>query len=238
MIEFLKDYPLVFLKEEKCLVAAELHLGIEYELLKNGFYVTSQFQKFFNQLKRLVKRTQAKKLILVGDVKHEVPGLNPREIKELPKFFEKLNEMVEVILTKGNHDAQIEELVSNVKIYGARGFRIGKYGFFHGHAWPSAKLLRCKYWFTAHLHPCIEIKGKFGSKIFKRVWLKGWVDQQKVGKKFRKKVGKIRVIVLPAFNRLVGCANLKEGLESNFFDVQNSEVYLLDGSYLGKVKEL
>jgi putative SbcD/Mre11-related phosphoesterase len=238
MIEFIKDYPVVFLKEEKCLVAAELHLGIEYEILKNGFYVTSQFKKFFDHFKRLIQKTEAKKLILVGDVKHEVPGLNPREIKELPKFFEKINEMVEVILTKGNHDAQIEDLIQNVKIHGARGFKFGKYGFFHGHAWPSTKLLKCKYWFIAHLHPCIEIKGKFGSKIFRRVWLKGFVNKKEVHKKFGKKVGKIKVIVLPAFNNLVGCANIKENLESKFFDFKNAEVYLLDGTYLGKVKQL
>jgi metallophosphoesterase superfamily enzyme len=51
------------------------------------------------------------------------------------------------------------------------------------------------------------------------------------------------IIILPAFSDLAGNLLLNKELPSDFLfekviDINNSEVYLLDGSYLGKLSEL
>jgi len=248
-MRFITDHPAVFIVEKKALVVAELHLGLEYELYNKGITIPPQRESFQEMLDKLIKLTKAKTLIIIGDVKHKVPGMSIREERELPKFLDHLKEKVRVILVKGNHDAEVEKIVpSGIKIYGSRGFKLGRYGFFHGHAWPSKKLMRCDYLFMAHIHPAVEFKDKFGYKSVLHVWLKGQLNKELVKKKFNlKKTGKLITIILPTFNNILGGVAVnkiaKEEvigplLKNKIFDINSSKAYLLDGTYLGNIRNL
>jgi len=250
MIKFLRDYPALFISDEKILVIADLHLGIEHDLYKKGIFIPSQAEKFQRIIEKLIKVTKAKTLVMLGDIKHEVPGISYREEKEIPKLLESLIKKVKVICCKGNHDSYLEKISpKEVKIFSAKGFRIGNYGFFHGHAWPSKQLMKCDYLFMAHLHPIIQLKDKFGYSIVEQVWIKGKIFQAKVKKKYKiRKTGKLEVIIFPAFNRLLGgtFVNVKSAsnellgplLRNNFVDMENAELYFLSGINLGKVLDL
>lgn len=249
VIRFLTDYPALFISEKKILVISELHLGIEYELDKSGIRIPSQRRKFEETLEQLIKLTKAKTLVILGDIKHKVPGATIREDVEIPKFLENLKQKIKVILLKGNHDDNIEGIIpSGVKIYGSRGYKIGKYGFFHGHAWPSKKLMECDYLFMGHVHPAIEFRDSFGFRSVLNVWLKGKLNLVLAKKKYKlKKTGELNTIILPTFNTILGGAMLnrikKERhtgplFANKIFDINSSKVYLLDGTYLGTLKEL
>lgn len=248
-VKFLADYPAVSIPEENALVIAELHLGLEHELYKKGITIPAQREKFQDILDKLLKLTHARTLIILGDTKHKVPGMSIREERELPKFLNYLKEKVKVILVKGNHDAEIERIVpEGIKICGSRGFKLGKYGFFHGHAWPSKKLMECDYLFMAHLHPAMEFMDKFGFRNVEQVWIRGRLDAERVREKYKiKKTGKINLIVMPTFNSLLGniAVNKLIGKEysgpmiiGKIMDMKKSKVYLLDGTLLGILEEL
>lgn len=246
-INFLVNKPAAFIKEEKALVIAELHLGLEHELFNKGIVIPPQREVFQKLIEKNLKQSKARTLIIIGDIKHKVPGMSIREEKELPKFLENLRKKVELILVKGNHDGKIDEILpEGIKVYGSKGFKLNEYGFFHGHAWPSKKLLRCDYLFVAHLHPAIEFRDKFGFRSVEQVWLVSKVNAKKIKEKYKvKKIGKGNVIVMPVFNKLLGNIKLNRmiekeepGIISKFMSFENSSVYLLDGTFLGILKDL
>ena len=233
----IKDYPAIFLKEEKCLVIAELHLGIEHELFNSGIVIPSQAKKFAEMINNLIRKTKAKKLVILGDIKHKVPGISLRERYEIPKFFSYLKK-IKVILIKGNHDANLERILPKFKIF--KEYKFNDFGFFHGHSWPTKKLMSCKYLFTSHLHPCIEISSG-GSKILRRVWIKTKIDFEKVKKKYKLKGLRTNLIILPAFNPLVGGFPINKefekmsGVLKKFISKKNCDFFLLDGTFLGNL---
>jgi len=248
-VRFITDYPAAFIPEEKALAIAELHLGLEHELYKKGIVIPPQREKFQDTIDKLLKLTNAKTLVILGDIKHKVPGISIREERELPKFLDYLKEKVKIILVEGNHDGEIEKIVpKGIKIYSGRGFSIGKYGFFHGHAWPSKRLMKCDYVFMAHLHPAIEFQDKFGFRNVEQVWVKGKIDSEKVKKKYKiKATGKLNAIIMPTFNNLLGSAAVNKLIEREYsgpmivnklIDMKKSKVYLLDGTLLGSLEHL
>ena len=243
-VKFLTDYPAAFISDEKILVIAELHLGLEYEIYKSGITIPPQREKFLETLEKLLQITDAKKLVIVGDIKHKVPGSTIREDKEIPRFLETIGNEVKTIAVKGNHDDRIEEIIpSNIKIYSSRGVKIKKYGFFHGHAWPSKNLMKCDYLFMGHIHPAIEFRDEFGYRNSEKVWIKGRLDSKKVKEKFdMKETGELNIIVIPTFNNILGGKavnrvakekQISPLIANNFFDLDSAKIYLLDGTYLG-----
>ncbi|HLC39709.1 MAG TPA: metallophosphoesterase [archaeon] len=250
-VKFVTDQPAAFIPEISTLVIAELHLGLEVDLYKGGVFVPAQGPQFEKTVSSLIELTKAKTLVIVGDIKHKVPGSTLLEDREIPKFLTNISKKIKTILVKGNHDDRIEEIMpEEVKVYPSHGFRIDRYGFFHGHAWPSTRLFACDYLFMGHLHPAIEFKDAFGFRAVEQVWVKGKLDEEKVRKKFELKgteVGELNLIVLPVFNQLLsGIAINKLAKEeligpilaNNFVDVKNSSIYMLDGTFLGTMKNI
>jgi putative SbcD/Mre11-related phosphoesterase len=244
-VKLLVDYPAAFIEEKKALVITDLHLGIEHELFRSGITINPQAEKFAKLLNKLIEQLRAKYLIILGDVKHEVPGTSFRELKQIPKFFDALED-VKIFISKGNHDADLEDILpSNVSLRGSRGFRMQEYGFFHGHAWPSKALIHCDYLFMGHLQPAVEFVDSFGFRSIEQVWLKGRLNREKVKERYKtKKVGKLNLLILPSFNKLSGSLILNRVLSSEllgpivskgFAELEKFDVHLLDGTYLGKL---
>jgi len=246
-IKFVTNYPAAFITDKRILVISDLHIGLETELLKSGIKIHKQVEKFKEVVDKLIELTDAKALVILGDVKHKVPGAYFQELKDIPKFLEYLSTKVKLYVIKGNHDDGIELLIpKGVKLHGSRGLKIDKYGFFHGHAWPSKKLMKCDYLFMGHLQPAIEFRDKLGYRSRPQAWLKTKLNQEIIKTKYKvKKIGKLNLIVLPAFNKLTGSLNVTGDkkisgplLTNNAFTLDESSAYLLDGTYLGDIKSL
>lgn len=249
MIKFLVDYPATFITDKKILVISDLHIGMEYYLYENGIVIPPQAEKFQKIIETLINLTKAKTLVIVGDVKFKVPGTSIRELKEIPKFLENLSEKIKIVITKGNHDDFLETIVpEDVKVYGSRGFKLGNYGFFHGHAWPSKILMKCDYLFMGHMQPGIEFRDKLGYSSIQQVWLKGKLNQELIKKKYKiSKTGKLNIIIVPSFNRLSGSLAVNKTLDeeltrplltNKILDINKARAYLLDGTYLGKIQNI
>ncbi len=256
-IRFINNKPALLIsdrKHGKILAIADLHLGIEHELYKAGITIAPQVEKLLKQINKLIKLTKANRLVIIGDLKHKIPGISFRELKELPKLMFPLAEKVNVTLVKGNHDTELHDLLpDSVEIHSAKGFAIGPYGFFHGHAWPSKRLLKCDYLFTAHIHPVVEFVDDLGFRSVEKVWVKGEIKKKTLRKKYKIKksdkfeFGKTETIIFPSFNPIISGVPLNSKrkkkyigplLSSGAFDVRKAEAFMLDGTALGEIRKI
>ncbi|HDD05090.1 MAG TPA: metallophosphoesterase [Candidatus Aenigmarchaeota archaeon] len=168
------------------LVLADLHIGYERELEEKGYNIPSQTKDMLRRIGELKKRER--RLLILGDLKHNIPEFSVQEMKEVPYFVRRLKELFDrVVIIKGNHDGDIEKLV-DVEVL--KEFRVGKVGFLHGHARPSDELLeRVKTLVIGHIHPVYRYEDSLGHPVFKSCWLIGrWRDK--------------KLIVMPTFNPL------------------------------------
>lgn len=249
VIKFLTDYPALFISDKKILIISDTHVGLEHELYKSGIIIPPQAEKFQKIIDKLIKMTKAKTLIILGDLKHKVPGISYREEREIPKLMNHLIKKVKIILVKGNHDTFLQKILpKEVKVYSSKGVKLGKYGFFHGHAWPSKKLMQCDNLFMGHIHPAIEFRDNLGYRSIEQVWVRAKLDEELVKKRYKiRKFGKMHITILPTFNRLLGgvALNAKTNKEligpllaNKFIDMGRTKTYLLDGTFLGTIGQL
>ena len=139
-----------------------------------------------------------------------------------------------------------------------------KIAIFHGHAWPKAKALEADCLIAGHNHPTVLLRTPLGIRMVQRAWVKGVADPVRLAKVFLEqdavnyegdpvaafnehydaKMGCPEMILMPTFNDLLGGlpvngdapqSLLGPMLRRNAIKTDDFEVYLLDGTYLGKV---
>lgn len=221
------------------LVVADLHLGFELELAASGIKIPSQTPEKLERLLRLVEQTKAKRLLVIGDLKHAIPISPSKEQIEIGDFIDRLRRKVHVEIVRGNHDVGIDYL--GIPIYPSSGVIINRIGYFHGHSWPSPELLDCKYIVMGHTHPVVVLEDKLGYRARLPCWLRARFDPRETAKKFGKRTD-AELVVMPAFNELAGGISVNTekllGPIFNIVEVGGAGVYLLDGTHLGRVTDL
>jgi putative SbcD/Mre11-related phosphoesterase len=230
------------------LVVADLHIGIEAEFRRAGVHVPSQTKAMVERLDRLIERTGAKRLVIIGDVKHRVPGTSFQELKELPGFFLHLSRKVKVEVVPGNHDTNLKALAPKAVIHPSAGVMAGDAWLCHGHAWPPAGFLKARYIIIGHSHPQFEFRNSLGYRWLEPVWVKAPFRRQALARRFKTaSKGRLpELIVMPSFNPFAGGAAVNRerkqeellGPVIKAADMGKAEVSLLDGTLLGKVKNL
>jgi putative SbcD/Mre11-related phosphoesterase len=264
-IKPVQPYPALMLqrKQDRALVVADLHIGWERLLSKRGVHVPPQTPKIRNTLLRLIKETKPTQVIFLGDVKDAITKVEMEEWRDIPEFFENIQEKVpdlQVIL--GNHDGNLEPLLpENVKIVPASGTSFGDVGLFHGHAWPAPELLECRSLISGHVHPTVLIRDPMGFRMTRQILVKAPCDGMQLAesllsrlgaKKDKVKVKVSQLFIMPSFNQFLGGRPInerkrgkKEGgafigpiLRSGCVNMDEAEVYLLDGTFMGTVAQL
>lgn len=230
--------------DDKVLVVADLHIGIEGEFKEAGFILPSQTEKMARLFISILKRTKPDRLVILGDLKHNVPRTSKQEWSEIPDLVQELFEHVhEIEVLPGNHDGGLRRLLpEGVRMGTSSGTTIGDIGLFHGHAWPSKEVMHSKVAIMAHNHPVIIFKDKLGMRISKRCWMRSF---------FRKKSERYprmpqELIMMPAFNEFCGGTPVNDPesnflgpiLSKEFLALRKSTVHLLDGTYLGVLSDL
>ncbi len=213
------------------LVVSDLHIGIENEFYEKGISIPDQTEKLLARLISLSRREKVKKLIILGDVKHLVPRTVFHERVALINFFEGLKQSFKrIVLTQGNHDVLMPEL--GIEIYPSTGVRIEDCGFFHGHAYPDAEVMKASRWFMGHEHASIELRDSYGVRSVEPCWLR--ITKEVKDEREEKRI----ITVMPPFNPLLSGGIGERFLSPVLRDVKDSdvEVYLLDGTYLGSLQ--
>jgi uncharacterized protein len=248
---------LIVTNTETSLVVADLHLGIEWDLYRSGINLPSQME---GRLKRILGYIQANspdRVILLGDVKHNVPQVSWQEKDEIPRFLETLAAHTHVDIFPGNHDGGIELLFNrqkDIRVHSARGAVLDGVGYFHGHTWPAPELLAASHVVTAHNHPTVRFTDAFGYSIVEPAWIKTKFNVDLLMGRF----GNLdfensvqwtdpELFIMPAFNELCGGVPFNESIQEDLLgpifssggiELEHSEVYLLDGTRLGLIKNL
>lgn len=262
---------------ERVLVVGDLHIGWEVNLAQQGIHVPSQTPKLLNRLIEIIGKSNPTRIVFLGDVKDTVVGAELEEWRDIPEFFEKLVPLVsDIQIIQGNHDGNIEPMTPpQVKIVPSSGVALwGKYGLFHGHAWPAPELLGCESLIQGHLHPVVAFTDALGYRVTRPVWVRAPCDGARLARmvlrqrklrrikdiqnKLRDRYGiELRVsrcLFVPTFNDFLGGRpiNAREQsgsrrakidsfgplLRGSIVNMKEAEVQLLDGTYLGTVKQL
>jgi len=190
MIEIIKPYPAVYIPEIDAIAIADLHLGYEGIMAEHGMLIPKvQFKKEIEALKKIIKKKQAKRIIINGDVKHEFSETSYHESKEVSDLLQFLEEnFVDVIVIKGNHDNFIARVTKRFDVELRDELELENFYFLHGHRIPE-KFKKAEHVIIAHEHPAIALFDEIGAKEKMDCFLFG-------------EMGDGKITVLPAFSPL------------------------------------
>jgi putative SbcD/Mre11-related phosphoesterase len=228
------------------LIAADLHLGIERSIFGSAVEM-NLFERTKGKLLNLVEESGCKELVLLGDVKHDIPNMQFPERERLGRFLKELNDHVKVSVVMGNHDGGIKEIAGGIEVHGAAGVRRGELSLNHGHAWPSESMMGAEWLVMAHNHPCVELVDKLGYRSMQRVWVVGGLDAGRAERKYAKFNREMRIVIMPAFSELVGGMVFNAAKErdllgpffrNEMFKLDDAETFLLNGISLGRVGDI
>lgn len=234
------------------LVVGDLHIGIETEYAHGGVKIPSGTPRIVERLAALARSTRARRLVIAGDLKHSIQAVTDQERVELPRALcEIAQAFEEVVIVPGNHDGLADTLLPadarNLMLAPVGGFLCrGGLLVVHGHAWPDRALAgRARGLVVAHNHTAIALQDPLGRVSKEPAWARASVNPEA----WRERVGARsypEVILIPPFNELCtgvalnvpGARPIGPLLREGCVDLPRANVYLLDGIWLGRVRDL
>lgn len=206
------------LKINDNLIISDLHFGYETCLNKQGLMIPQfQFDKIINSLDKIQEQTNAKNIILNGDIKHNFGSIDKQEWKEVLSFIDYLRDIfVDIRIIKGNHDNFTQYILNKRSIELEDYVTINDFYITHGHKIPSEIPKNINTIVIGHEHPCIGIRN--GERLEKvKSYLKG-------------KWGNYNLIVMPSFTSVsYGSDILHEKTISPFIkNINDFEVYAIE----------
>ncbi|MEM2108972.1 MAG: metallophosphoesterase [Candidatus Odinarchaeota archaeon] len=244
-------------KERRLLCIADLHLGIETTFIERGINVTPQSEWLAENILSIAEKVNATELLIVGDLKHNIPINTVLEAIHIPEFLNALASNLKVTVIPGNHDTGLKKIIpGNIHLERSTGMIVNlegvKVGFVHGHSKPCAQIFNTDILITAHTHPAIRLIDRLYKTFIEPVWvttklitanLKNLVDDLLL----QDNIVNTKTIIMPAFNPLITGSPVNTGKNNpflgplqkpQFIDVKNAEIHMLDGTYLGTLKDL
>ena len=173
-LEFLPEKALLL---GDSLVVADLHIGFEEAMVREGNYVPKLLDRVVSSISRVLKRERPRRLVINGDLKHSfVPAW--RERRELEAFFDGLSSYLgEIVLVRGNHDVGVG-WIRKLGVEIVDSLELGRWKLVHGH-----RLEEGERFIIGHEHPAVRLRDEVGASVKVPVFLRGE-----------------RLIVLPAFS--------------------------------------
>ena len=241
-IQPISNEPVLYIKNSKILVVADLHIGIESELRQQGLNVPNQTKKMLEKIISLCKKYKPNNIICLGDIKHNIPTSTIQERKDVKKFLEEIKEHSIINIVPGNHDGNIHRLTSEeILIHSSKGFILDDIGFVHGHRWPSSEIMQTRHIIMAHTHPTVMLTDRLEHRSFEPCWIKTTFNKNKLLERYPDSKNP-ELFVMPAFNPLCGGIPVnKDGIMGPFgkiIDLEKSKIFLLDGALLGEIKNI
>jgi uncharacterized protein len=243
-LEFISDGPaLVVEGEERLLVVADLHFGIEADLAAHGLHFRSRSPDRLERLHKTIDHADPDRLVLLGDIKHSIPSLTRQEYHEMPGILEALRSRVPLVIFPGNHDIGIERWARPGELCPRDGALIDGVGFLHGHMYPAPELYG-NLLVIGHHHPFVSLRDEVGCALQSPAYIRAVVDNAAPGLAGTPgATGNTRLLFMPAFNELAGYDILKIIKDpfsplSRCLRPEETEIILADGTYIGPVSAI
>ena len=187
--------PALILEEEKRnLIISDLHIGFEHKFSsnKNTIGNNSSINDIISNVKKIIKKENPDTLVLLGDVKSSIQTITKSEWKDVPYFFEEIKNSLEIILIPGNHDSNIEKLITNdITLIGSKGMIIDDVLLTHGHTMPSKNYSSVNNIIMGHIHPVYFDQSSLLNG--ERIWISIKADKSKI---FPSTKGKINITII------------------------------------------
>ena len=249
---------------ERLLLLADYHAGIESGLrYERGVELPDNAAERRDRLCGLLDRTDADRLVVLGDLGHRIGAAGERERAELDALFAAVvdDRGVPITLVPGNHDGEFDTVFGDragVDVLDAAGGLLGEppaaLGVLHGHTWPAPELSAAATICLGHEHPQVKLTDSVGGSRTERAWLRGRLDSDVLtdavegwhssastdggGGTRPLAIPGPEVVVFPAFNDRSGGTWLnvpEQEFLSPFLPaaLDDADCYLLDGTRLG-----
>ncbi len=239
-LEFLSRGPaLVIEGSMRVLVIADLHFGIESDFARKGVHIPSQTAERVRRARACIREADADLLVLLGDVKHNVPLTSRQEFRELPSILDAFRAEIPLRVTPGNHDGGLDRFLAPEEMLPVRGASIDNVWYFHGHTYPDPGASG-GFLVGGHHHPMVSLYDEVGCALYDRAYVMAEIDEPCLHLPER---GGTRILLVPAFNELSGLDILQWremglGPVSKCMNIEEAEVVLTDGTYVGTVESL
>lgn len=230
------------------LIIADLHLGLGAVSRAIDGPPGARAEDLAADLTALCRSARARRVIVAGDVKHPIVGTpGPLRPVVFDFFSTLLARGIAVDVVLGNHDVGLPpHLPREVHVHTPRGIVVGGVGIFHGHCWPSPRVLAARTWVVGHLHPGFRLAPSEGNPTGKqRCWVRAGPRAVPAtdGVVTARPEPAEELIVLPAFHPLAGTEALnrerprrgRSFLFQRFLAGRDCRAYLLDGTDLGRL---
>ncbi|MCK9579379.1 MAG: metallophosphoesterase [Methanoregula sp.] len=240
-IEFLPGGPAAVIEnDERILVIADLHFGIEADLAAHGLHFRSRSETRLERVFHTIDEADPDRLVLLGDIKHSIPSLTWQEYHELPKILGALRDKIPLVVFPGNHDIGIERFLIAGEIHPGEGAVIDGVGYLHGHMYPAPDLAG-HLLVIGHHHPQISLKDEVGCALQGPAYIRAEVDCERLGLKNRPDDPITRALFFPAFNEIAGyditrIVNDPFSPISRCMKKDGAEIILADGTYIGPLR--
>lgn len=194
----------IYWKQEKALIAADVHLGKVGHFRKAGIAVPRDMeQNELAVLSDLIFEHQPEKLILLGDFFHSDMNSDWDWFILWRSQFPKL----EIILIRGNHDIIDEGYYKQLNIVLHDSLLLGPFLMLH-HPLPQADLQQAAgYVFCGHIHPGVRLVGKGRQTITLPCFAFG-----------------TRQVILPSFGKFTGKVAIRSSKTDRIFAVTKDKV--------------
>lgn len=186
MIDYIGKCVLI---EKEVLVVGDLHLGYEGSLRESGFiFPKGTYKKVIKEFDLIFEKiSNVKKVVLLGDLKHEFGKILREEWKEILDFIDYLKDKCnKIIVIKGNHDIIVEPILKKKDIIVRDYFVWKKNCFLHGDKdFEEIYDRNIKNWFVGHGHPAVVLSDGVKKEKYKCFLVGNFKDKE--------------VVVLPSF---------------------------------------
>ncbi len=229
-LKIIDSLPILFIKDERILVIADLHLGIEAIMSQDGTYLPhNQTQDLIELVSYYLKELKPEELILNGDVKHSFHEPTKIENRDVQSFLRAISPHVKKIsITQGNHDIFLSWAIKGIDniSFHKNYYTKGKYFFTHGDKeLPKELPEETKYIIIGHEHPILEAKINKLQKIRAPAFVVVPLKKKDV-----------TLIVLPAFSSYSSGTPINPAFKDNLLspilrndvDLSECQLYALD----------
>ncbi|SCL76177.1 metallophosphoesterase, DNA ligase-associated [Methanoculleus chikugoensis] len=231
-LHFIENGPALLVESDRrVLVVADLHMGIESGLERHGVHIASRSAARADRVVACIEEAEPDLLLLLGDVKHNVPVTSRQEYRELPGILQSFRDRVPIAVAPGNHDGGIGRFLEPGELLPAEGTLIDGVGYLHGHTRPAPELPGHLI-VLGHHHPVVSLVDAVGCAARARPAYLYSMFEEPSGER-------TRLLFVPAFNEFAGgidVGRLREsglGPLSRCIDPNSAEVFLADGTYVG-----
>jgi len=240
-LTFFSNGPAVVIEnDERVLVIADLHFGIEADLAAHGLHFRSRSEARLARALATIEEAGPDRLVLLGDIKHSIPSLTWQEYHEMPRILGALRAKVPLVVFPGNHDIGIERFLQKGEIRPKEGALVDGVGYLHGHTYPAPDL-GGHLLVIGHHHPLLTLRDEVGCAHQGPAYLRAELDTARLGLNCGPGAPVTRALFVPAFNEIAGY-DLTRIVHDPFSPVsrcmkrEGAEIILADGTYIGPLR--